>query len=121
MCSYDNQIYYGDIMKSIKLAVLGLAVALSAGLAHADTRVLKKVPPEFPAAATKKGINEGKVRMGLTIDANGNVVDAKLLEAAPSNAKIFNEAATEALKKWKFESTGTNQTYEVQLVFKTED
>ena len=42
-------------MKSIKLAVLGLAVALSAGLAHADTRVLKKVPPEFPAAATKKG------------------------------------------------------------------
>lgn len=108
-------------MKSIKLAVLGLTVALSAGLAQADTRVLKKVPPEFPQSAMKRGINEGKVRMGLTIDAQGNVIDAKLVEAAPSHAKIFNEAAVEALKKWKFEGTGTNQSYEVQLVFKTED
>jgi TonB family protein len=98
-----------------------LALALLAGLpgaAWADgPKVLKKVPPEFPAEAARKGVTEGVLKVKLTIDGSGAVSDVAVVEASPPKAKIFTEAATEALKQWKFEGNGGQQTTEMKLVF----
>ena len=105
---------------SIKSLGVSLILSVFVASAFASPKVIKKIPPEYPSAATKKGINSGTVKMSLTIDAQGNVTDVKLLEASPENAKIFNNAAVEALKQWKFEA-GNASTLDVQLVFKQED
>jgi len=100
-------------------SVLALALAASAALAHADVKVLKKVPPEYPNEAIKKNINAGSVRAKMTIAGDGKVSGVEVVEAEPK--RVFDRAAIEALSQWKFEGTGAAQTHEVKLVFKSED
>jgi protein TonB len=101
-------------------AGLGLALLFSASAAHADPKVLKKVPPEFPDAAVSRRISDGVLKTHLTIDGGGNVTDVVIVEALPPPAKVFNAAATAALKQWKFEGNGQPQVAEIRLVFSME-
>jgi TonB family protein len=98
---------------------LMLALACSASAADA-LKVLKKVPPDFPAEAARKGITDGVLKASLAVDGAGSVTDVTIVEASPAKAKIFSEAAIEALKKWKFEGTGKASTFELKLVFQQE-
>jgi protein TonB len=98
---------------------LALALAASAALAHADVKVLKKVPPEYPSEAVKKNINSGSVRAKMSIAGDGKVSNVEVVEAEPK--RVFDRAAIDALSQWKFEGTGAAQTHEVKLVFKSED
>jgi TonB family protein len=101
-------------ISTVCAAVL-LAVSLAA---MADgPKVLKKVPPDFPPEAARKGITEGVLKASLSIDAGGAVTGVNIVEATPSKAKIFSDAATEALKQWKFAGTGKAETFELKLVF----
>ena len=88
---------------------LALALAAAASLSHADVKVLKKVPPEYPSEAIKKNIASG----------DGKVANVEVVEAEPK--RVFDRAAVEALSQWKFEGTGAAQTHEVKLVFRSED
>ncbi len=54
----------------------------------------------YPKRARAKG-QEGYVTLSLLIDANGEVVRVKVLEAQPSG--VFEEAAIESVKQWSFE------------------
>jgi protein TonB len=101
-------------------AGLGLALMLAASAVRADPKILKKVPPEFPDAAVSRRINDGVLKTHLTIDGGGNVTDVVIVEAMPPPAKIFNAAATAALKQWKFEGNGQPQVAEIRLVFSME-
>lgn len=111
---------------SAALAIAGLvfaaALAVAPSAAHADgpPKVLKKVPPEFPGEATRKGITEGVLKAKLSIDGAGAVTDVAIVEATPPKAKIFNTAATDALTQWKFEANGKPQSFELKLVFSME-
>lgn len=101
-------------------AGLGLLSALLiATSAVAAPKVLKKVPPEFPSAATKKGVTSGSVKAQLQIGPDGKVTDVVILEAAPP--KLFDKAVIEALMDWRFEGNGEKQTHELKLVFNSED
>lgn len=108
---------------SAALAVASFVAAGALGfvpsVAHADgpPKILKKVPPEFPGEATRKGITEGVLKAKLSIDGAGAVTDVSIIEATPPKAKIFNDAATEALTQWKFEASGKPQSFELKLVF----
>lgn len=96
-----------------------LALMLSAGLAMAAPKVIKKVPPEFPAEAARKAINAGSVRAKLTIGPDGSVLEVEILESEPK--RVFDRASIEALKAWKFEATGQKETHEVKLVYRNEE
>lgn len=96
-----------------------LGALLIASSAMAAPKVLKKVPPEFPAAATKKSITSGSVKARMNIGPDGKVVDVEILEAVPP--RIFDRAVTDALMEWRFEGNGEKQTHEVKLVFNNED
>ncbi|MFN3302244.1 MAG: energy transducer TonB [Roseateles sp.] len=98
---------------------LALALAASATLAHAEVKVLKKVPPEYPSEAIKKNISAGSVRAKIAITGDGKVSGVEVVEAEPK--RVFDRAAVEALSQWKFEGTGAAQTHEVKLVFRSED
>jgi TonB family protein len=61
-------------------------------------QVIKKVEPKYPEAALKDKI-EGAVFVKVWIDEQGNVKKTVLLK---SDKEIFNNAAVEASKQWKF-------------------
>jgi protein TonB len=104
-----------SFLRSATVLAAGLMLALAA---QATPKVLKKVPPEFPAEATKKGISAGSVKAKLTIEADGKVSDVEIVEAEPK--RVFDRAVKAALMEWKFEP-GEKATHEVKLVFKNED
>ena len=104
-----------SLLRSATVLAASLMLALAA---QAAPKVIKKVPPEFPAEAAKKGISAGSVKAKLTIDADGKVSDVEIVEAEPK--RVFDRAVKSALMEWKFEP-GEKATHEVKLVFKNED
>ncbi|PIM54618.1 hypothetical protein CS062_03070 [Roseateles chitinivorans] len=109
-----------NLTPALSRTLLGLAAALllAAG-AHATPKIVKKVPPEFPAEAARQSISQGSVRAKMNIDPDGKVSGVEILEAEPR--KVFDKAVTRALMDWKFEPSGQKETHEVKLVFKNED
>jgi periplasmic protein TonB len=103
------------IFRSATLIAAGLLISLSV---LAAPKVVKKVPPEFPAEAANKGVNKGSVKAKLTIEADGKVSAVEILEAEPK--RLFDNAVKEALREWRFEP-GEKTTHEVKLMFQNED
>jgi protein TonB len=99
----------------IGLGLLSALLIAASAIAAPAPKVLKKVPPEFPSAAAKKGITSGTVKAQLTIAADGKVTDVAILEASPP--KIFDRAVIDALMEWRFEGSGEKRTHEMTLVF----
>lgn len=102
-----------------RLALGLMGALLIASAAQAAPKVVKKVPPEFPAEASRKGVSKGAVKAKLTIEGDGKVSAVEILEAEPK--KVFDKAVVNALMDWKFEGTGEKQSHEVKLVFSNED
>jgi protein TonB len=100
-------------------SALVVALLLGAGAAMAAPKVIKKVPPEFPAEATRKGVNAGSVKAKLTIGPDGSVLDVEIVAAEPR--RVFDRASIEALKGWKFEGSGQKETHEIKLVYRNEE
>ncbi|MEJ6005590.1 energy transducer TonB [Paucibacter sp. AS339] len=96
-----------------------LGALLIASSAIAAPKVLKKVPPEFPAAAVKKGVKTGSVKAQISIAPDGKVTEVTILESTPP--KVFDKAVIEALMEWRFEGNGEKQSHELKLVFNSED
>jgi protein TonB len=61
--------------------------------------LIKMVTPTYPELAKKAGV-EGKVILQIIVDENGNVMDPRVVVADPPG--IFEEAALEAILRWKF-------------------
>ena len=61
-------------------------------------RILKKVHPKYPEAA-RRAEREGVVTIEFTVDVGGKAVDINV--AKPMGAGL-DEAAIEAVKKWRF-------------------
>jgi protein TonB len=59
---------------------------------------VKAVPPVYPPAMQQAGVS-GIVTVSMLIDEKGNVVER---EVAKSTRHEFEDAALEAVKKWKF-------------------
>ncbi len=102
-----------------RLGLSLLGALLIASSAIAAPKVLKKVPPEFPAAAVKKGIKTGSVKAQINIAPDGKVTEVNIVESTPP--KVFDKAVIEALMEWRFEGSGEKQSHELKLVFNSED
>jgi protein TonB len=108
---------YPRLLRTITTAAVGLMLAFAA--AANPPKVVKKVPPEFPNEAVKKGISTGVVKAKLNIDADGKVSSVEIIEAEPK--RVFDRAVTAALMEWKYEAGSEKTSVEVKLVFKNED
>ena len=76
------------------------AGAFSAGEGGvAPPQVIRRVDPEYTPEATRKGI-QGEVWIEAVVDAQGVVVEPKLLRGLPDDE--LNERAMEAIQLWEF-------------------
>jgi len=110
-------------MKYATFARSALAALFAAGIAFSaiagTPKVVKKVPPEFPAEAQRQSISSGTVTAKVSIEPDGKVSNVEILQAQPK--RVFDRAVTEALMDWRFEPSGEKQTSEIKLVFKNDD
>ncbi|WP_291844859.1 energy transducer TonB [Maricaulis sp.] len=84
------------------LSAIVAPVALSAPAAASngpERQSVELVAPEYPRGAERRGI-EGTVRIAYSIDADGNVVDAQVVEANPEG--VFDRAALSAIESWRY-------------------
>jgi protein TonB len=67
--------------------------------ADGDAVPMVRVSPRYPERALARGI-EGRVLVEFTITAAGNVRDAHVVAAEPSN--VFNKSAVDAVRQWRY-------------------
>jgi len=76
-------------------------VQIGAGSISTNVIPLVRIPPRYPMRAANRRI-EGWVKVEFTITEQGTVKDAVVIDAQPS--KVFNRAALQAIKRWKFKA-----------------
>ena len=97
----------------VPLAALGLILTLSTPARAGDERAVKvRVAPAYPELAKRMRIT-GEVKLAVTVDADGKVMEIKEV----SGNRTLSVAAEEAVRKWKFEAGAGTATVEVTLNF----
>ena len=81
------------------------------------------VPPEYPKDALKRGLG-GEVRVRFTLDADGKVKSAAVVNSSP--AEVFDRAALDAVRRWRFKPPATGNpdseaTVVTNIVFRPDD
>lgn len=71
------------------------------GTVSTDVIPLVRIPPAYPQRAASRRI-EGWVKIEFTITTTGTVTDAVVVDSKP--AAMFDRAALDAIKKWKFKA-----------------
>lgn len=107
------------------IVCLGLVVVLAAPFAtplkvlaqDAQTEMVKRkvktrVLPTYPPLAKQMNIT-GKVKLEVTISAEGKVTATKVVGGSP----VLVDSATEALKKWRFEPAPKDTTEIIEFEF----
>ncbi len=65
-----------------------------------EAQLTKRVAPEYPESAFRKGI-EGSVEVSFTITNQGAVTNVSVVSADPP--EVFDRAAIEAVRRWRYE------------------
>lgn len=89
-----------------------LALALTMPSSAEERAVKQRVPPTYPEIAKRMRI-EGVIKMSVTVDAEGKVLDVKTI----SGNRTLSIAAEDAVRKWKFEAGAGVSTVEVSMNF----
>ena len=81
------------------------------------------VPPEYPKDALKRDIG-GEVRVRFTLDADGKVKSAEVVNSSP--ADVFDRAALDAVRRWRFKPLAAGNpdfeaTVVTNIVFRPDD
>jgi TonB family protein len=79
-------------------------------------KVKSRVVPKYPELAHKLHLN-GKVRLELVVEPDGHVRTVNVLGGHP----VLADAATEAVKDWKYMPASGTTTENVTLEFKSAD
>ncbi len=93
--------------------VFSTAVLAQDGSDSAKRKVKTKVAPTYPALAKRMNV-EGKVKVEVTITADGRVTDTRIVGGSP----VLANAAIDAVKQWKFESAPKNSVEIIEFEFK---
>jgi protein TonB len=66
-----------------------------------DLIPLVRIPPQYPRRAARRGL-EGVVTVAFIVTKEGSVRDPEVVDSHPPG--VFDEAALQAVKRWKFKS-----------------
>lgn len=80
----------------------------------AERKVTARVAPTYPELAKKMRI-QGTVKVEAVVRPNGTVKSTRVVGGSP----ILVDAATDAVKQWKFQAAQSETTEVVQLTFET--
>jgi TonB family protein len=93
-------------------AVFASVGVLTGGAQTPERRIKNRVSPTYPELARKMNLS-GVVRLEVTVAPNGIVKDTKVIGGNP----ILVNAATDAVKKWRFEAANDESTQVVEFKF----
>jgi|ERR1700688_4405081 len=82
---------------------------------HAERKILSKVVPAYPDLAKRMHVG-GVVKVEVVVGANGTVKSTRVLGGNP----VLIESATDAIRKWKFETASVPSTEILQLTFEAQ-
>jgi len=77
-------------------------------------RPISSPAPEYPVEARRTG-QEGRVVLLVQLDASGGVVRVDLKES--SGSRLLDEAAMEAVRRWRFSPAGEGVTNAASQLF----
>lgn len=107
----------GAVLLGATLVGQSVWSAQQAQTTEEGSRKLKsKVVPRYPELAHKLHLN-GKVRLELVVEPDGRVKTVNVLGGHP----VLADAATEAVKDWKYVPASGTTTETVVLEFKSAD
>ena|ERR1700688_1451613 len=108
-----------------RTGALVIAMAIYAGLStqvslaqkqdqaeHAERKIITKVDPVYPDLAKRMHLG-GVVKVEAIVRPNGNVKSTRVVGGNP----VLIESATDAIRKWKFETASSESTEILQLTF----
>jgi len=105
-----------DSLRNVRVLVCCtlLAAALPLGISSQEVELkpLKKTLPAYPEVLRKMGIS-GTVRLKVTIAADGSVKDIEV----HGGGAIFAEAASKAVRQWRYPAGSNNRVAEVSAEF----
>lgn len=79
----------------------GVSGALGIGrLQEGDPMPVAAIPPQYPREAQMQGL-EGWVRVEFTIEPDGSVSNARVVDAQPRRG-VFDREALRAIQRWRF-------------------
>ncbi len=87
---------------------------VAAPVSSGERRLLSAPPPRYPMDALRANTS-GQVIVEITIGGDGDVTNARVVEANPP--RVFDRAALTAVKRWKFEPTGGTSTTRRTIAF----
>jgi len=105
----DSSIIGTDITIEVPPTTLGLG-EIGVKPDH-DARPIVRISPKYPMVAARDGI-EGWVQLAFDINKLGEVINVSILNSYPK--RIFDRAAKQALKKWKYKAKLVNGEYVFQ-------
>jgi TonB family protein len=79
---------------------------------HAERKILTKFDPVYPELAKRMHLG-GVVKVEAIVRPNGNVKSTRVVGGNP----VLIESATDAIRKWKFQTASSESTEIVQLTF----
>jgi len=82
------------------------------GASAAARKIRTKTAPEYPALARQLNVT-GKVKLEITIAADGHVVSTRTIGGSP----LLVAPAVDAVKKWRYEPASKESTEIVEVVF----
>jgi len=83
-----------------------------------DVKPVRRAKIKYPPEAEAQHI-EGRVRVRLSVDVDGNVTDAQILLAEPPG--VFEDAVLEGVRQYKFKKDGTTYQADQEVIFKIDD
>jgi protein TonB len=81
-------------------------------------RVARRTVPVFPVEAMRAGIQNGRVVARLTIEADGRVSAAQIINSNPIG--YFERESRRALATWRYDPPGQPTSADVELIFTRE-
>jgi TonB family protein len=94
------------------VAMPGVARAQNVSVDSSGRKIRSKVVPAYPDIARTAHIT-GKVKIEVTIAADGHVEGTKVVGGSP----VLVNAAIEALNKWRFEAAPSDSTEVIEFQF----
>ena len=73
--------------------------------ADSNATPIVQIQPQYPVDAARKGL-EGWVKLSFSIDKTGSVSQVQVLDSSP--ARVFDNAARRALKRWRYKAKFVN-------------
>src|SRR5207248_2804475 len=100
---------FGWISKYLLIALLACTSVLAS---ETERRVKTRVAPAYPELMKKMRIG-GSVKLSVLVAPDGHVVEARALGGHP----MLVPSATDAVKRWKFESAAEQTTAVIEVKF----